>query len=370
MSKVGAGAWLAALLVLAGACGGGPAIEGGEGAPGEGVVLRMARANWTTGYFQAALYRNLLQRLGYEVTDPADLELGPNLAYLGMAEGNIDFWVNSWFPNHNSWLQAHMPDGSTVGDHVSRIGFEMHKGALQGYVITKSFAEEYGIVTLDDLNDNPQALAAYDAQDTEPGNGVAEILGCPQSWTCDDVIQSQIAFSGWDNIAQVTAGYEAMFAEARARVEQGLPTVIYMWTPGSYISLLRPGDNVTWAGVEEVLDDSNPLGYDGGEGLDQRPGTAEIDPVACPDAAARGACQMGFAVADIVVTARNQVLADHPAAAKLFELVELNPVDVSLQIVAGEEGAHPEELAEQWVADHREQVDAWLAAARAAAKTL
>ena len=139
MSKAGAGAWLAAALVLAGACGGGPAIEGGEGAPGEGVVLRMARANWTTGYFQAALYRNLLQRLGYEVTDPADLELGPNLAYLGMAEGNIDFWVNSWFPNHNSWLQAHMPDGSTVGDHVSRIGFEMHKGALQGYVITKKF---------------------------------------------------------------------------------------------------------------------------------------------------------------------------------------------------------------------------------------
>ena len=147
--------------------------------PGQGVSVTMARANWSTGYFQAELVRQLMQELGYEVSDPADLELGPNLAYLAMAQGEADFWVNSWYPGHNSWLAAELPDGSLVGEHVRRVGELMLAGGLQGYLITKSFAEEYGINTLDDLNSNPDAIAAYDADDANPGNGIADIYGCP-----------------------------------------------------------------------------------------------------------------------------------------------------------------------------------------------
>ena len=335
--------------------------------PGEGVSLKMARANWSTGYFQAALYRALLQELGYEVSDPADLELGPSLAYLAMAEGNADFWVNSWYPIHNSWLLNDLPDGSQVGDHVSAIGAEMPAGGLQGYLITKSFAEKHGITTLDDLNDNPAAIAEYDAQDTNSGNGVAEIYGCPESWTCDDIIQSQIAFSGWDNIDQVLAGYDAMFAEAVAKANDGAPMVAYTWTPSSYIAQLRPGDNVVWVAVEDVLDDSNPLGRDGGEEWDQRPGIAGLSPESCPDAAERGTCQLGWVAADILVTARNDLLVNHPAAAELFDVVELNVVDVSLQVVSQEGGSTPEELAVSWIAENRAKVDEWLTQARAAA---
>ena len=335
--------------------------------PGEGVSLTMAQANWSTGYFQAALYRALLQRLGYEVSDPADLELGPSLAYLAMAEGDADFWVNSWYPSHNSWLLNDLPDGSLVGDHVRRVGAEMPAGGLQGYLITKGFAEKHGIVTLDDLNENAAAIAEYDAGDTNPGNGVAEIYGCPESWTCDDIIQSQIAFSGWENIDQVLAGYDAMFAEAVAKANDGAPMVAYTWTPSSYIAQLRPGDNVVWLGVEDVLDDSNPLGREGGEGWDQSPGTAALSAASCPDAAERGICQLGWAAADILVTARNDLLDNHPVAATLLELVELNVVDVSLQVVAQEGGAAPAELAEQWITDNQNQVDIWLAVARASA---
>ena len=143
--------------------------------PGEGVSVTMARANWSTGYFQAELARQLMQMLGYEVSDPADAELGPSLAYLAMAQGDADFWVNSWYPGHNSWLEAEMPDGSEVGDHVRAIGNLMTAGGLQGLLITKSFAEEYGINTLDDLNSNADAIAAYDADDANPGNGIADI---------------------------------------------------------------------------------------------------------------------------------------------------------------------------------------------------
>ena len=33
--------------------------------PGEGVSVNMARANWNTGYFQAEVYKALLEELGY-----------------------------------------------------------------------------------------------------------------------------------------------------------------------------------------------------------------------------------------------------------------------------------------------------------------
>ena len=336
--------------------------------PGEGVSLTMARANWSTGYFQAELMRQMMQMLGYEVSDPADLELGPNLAYLAMAQGEADFWVNSWYPGHNSWLAAELPDGSLVGEHVRRVGELMLAGGLQGYLITKSFAEEYGINTLDDLNNNPDAIAAYDAQDFNPGNGIADIYGCPESWTCDDIIQSQIAFSGWQNIDQVLAGYDAMFAEATAKADAGEPMVAYTWTPSSYITALRPGDNVVWVGVENPIDDSNPLGREGGEEWDQRPGTSPaIGADACPSAADDGVCDIGWVAADVIASARHDMLANHPAAAKLLEIVKLNVVDVSLQIVRQDAGEDVGTLVTEWIANNQAQVDAWIAEALAAA---
>jgi len=335
--------------------------------PGEGVSLTMARANWSTGYFQAELVRQMMQELGYEVSDPADLELGPSLAYLAMAQGEADFWVNSWYPGHNSWLKAELPNGSLVGEHVRRVGELMIAGGLQGYLITKSFAEEYGIATLDDLNNNPEAIAAYDAQDVNPGNGIAEIYGCPESWTCDDIIQSQIAFSGWENIEQVLAGYDAMFAEARAKADAGEPMVAYTWTPSSYITALRPGDNVVWVGVESVVDDSNPLDREGGEEWDQRPGTAAIGAESCPSAADDGVCEIGWVAADVIASARHDMLANHPAAAKLLEIVKLNVVDVSLQIVRQDAGEDVGALVTEWIGSNQDQVDAWIAEARAAA---
>ena len=333
--------------------------------PGEGVRVRMARAAWSTGFFQAALYRALLQELGYEVSDPAERTLDPAVAYTAMAEGEFDFWVNGWYPHHRDTYQTgRLGDGSAVRDHIAPVGEQMTSGGLQGFLITKSFAEEHAIVTLDDLDGNPAALADFDETDLVPGNGSADIYGCPQTWTCADIIDSIISLSGWSNIRQVTAGYDAMHAEATGRASRGEPMIIYTWTPSSYIASLAPGRHVVWLGVERVLDDSNPLGRAGGEDWDQRPGIASVDPALCPDAAEHGSCRLGWQVNDILVTARNSFLEANPAAAKLFELVKLDPIDVSNQIMAQDRGASPANLATRWIADHRNQVDTWLAAAR------
>ncbi len=334
--------------------------------PGAGQAITMAKADWSTEDPNAYVIRALLGELGYDVSDPKDVELGPANAYIAMAQGDADFWINSWYPGHLSWLENDLPDGSKVGDHLTISGEMMMAGGLQGYLMTKSFADEYGIASLDDLNDNPDAIAAYDATDPEPGNGMADIYGCQESYTCDDIIQSQIAFSGWENIQQVIAGYDAMFAEAVTKVNAGEPAVIYTWTPSAYITQLRPGDNVVWLTVDEVIDDSNPLGVDGGEQYSQIPGTASIGTEQCPGSDGT-TCQLGWVAADIQATANSEWLDANPAAKALIELFQMDVIDVSLMNVEMGDGADVETLAATWIEDNRALVDEWLATARAAA---
>ena len=335
--------------------------------PGEGVSVTSGRANWSTGYVQAEIYTALLRELGYTVSESADMELGPQNAFMAMASGDMDFWANSWMPGHQSWLNGEMTDGSLVGDHVSVIGEEMVAGGLQGMLITKGFAEEYQVWTLEDLDGNADAIAAYDATDANPGNGMVDIFGCPEDWTCDNIINSQLAGGGYKNLQQVKAGYDAMWAQAVDMVNEGLLVVAYTWTPSAYITQIRPGANAYWIGLEYVLDDSNPMGQEGGEAWDQRPGTAAIGEDMCPARSADGLCPIGWAAADIKAAANNDFLDANPAAKQLLTDIKLSVMDVSIANVAQGEGADPKDLAADWIAGNRGLVDGWLDAARAAA---
>ena len=341
--------------------------------PGEGVHVTAGRADWTSGYFQGELYRLLLEELGYEVSDPAERELGPSVAYTAMARAEIDYWPNSWYPGHLAWHLVELPDGSLVEDHISIVGEQMVAGSRQGFLINRSFADTHGVYTMDELNRNAAALAAFDATDPRPGNGMADIFGCNAHRTCENIIENMIAFGGWDNIAQVTDGYDAMFDQARDRVDDGTPMIIYTWTPTVYVTVLRPGENVYWMGVEDILDDSNPANQVNGEQHNQRSadgtgGYAAISADQCPSAADQpsGLCKIGWVAADILVTANNDFLAANPAARALFEAVKLSVIDVSEANVEVDLGRRPADLAALWIADNRDLVDPWLDAARAA----
>ena len=94
-----------------------------------------------------------------------------------------------------------------------------------------------------------------------------------------------------------------------------------------------------------------------------------IGPDQCPSAPDRpdGKCPIGWLAGHILVTANTEFLEANPAARALFEAVRLTPLEVSLANVAQSEGgAHPDDLAAQWIQDNRDRVDSWLAAARTA----
>ena len=316
--------------------------------------MTIARANWSTGYMQAAIYAALLEELGYTVSDPSDLELAPSNAFVAMANGEFDFWANSWFPNHNQFLAGAMPDGSLVSDHVTTLGFEMRTGGLQGLLTNKSLVDEHGIRTLDQIVNDPALFAIYDAGDSSPDDGVIQILGCPDGWGCHVNINSWIENAGWANVEQVEVGsYDALIADAISRDASGAPYIVYTWAPSAYVGDLRAGDNAIWLSTSD--ESVSPTQVAGPAVLGA--GQCSSDP-----------CNLGWDAADIRVTANSDFLAANPAAARLFELVTINPVDVALQNVTYSLGANTEadvrSHAAEWIADNRATVDVWLAVAQ------
>ena len=347
------------------------AVSGDSDQPGAGKTALMGRANWSSGYVQAQILHDLMEELGYDVSSPDDLEFAPDLGYQTMAEGDMHFWANSWYPGHLSWWEGERTDGTSIGDHLVRLeGSLMPGGGLQGMLITKAWADAEGITTMDQINADEALWSQLDSD----GNGKGEFYGCPEDWTCDDIMASQIEFAGWSNLEQVQAGYDAMFAEFLDLAQAGEPAIIYTWTPTSYLAQAVPGETTMWLSVNEesVLDDSNPLGKEGGAEYNQRRdgqiGYSGLGADTClqgPDG-----CQVGWLAADIEITANKDWLADNPAAEALFgefapPLIDLAIAGVALRNSDGAQ-ADVEAIAAQWITDNRALVDGWLDTARAA----
>ncbi|MGF1505176.1 MAG: glycine betaine/L-proline ABC transporter substrate-binding protein ProX [Anaerolineae bacterium] len=335
---------LAALLAACGPTNGGDTggDTGGAGEasqPGEGVTVSMVQATLDTGWFQAQVYKLLLEDLGYTVEGPDTLD-NP-VAYTAIAEGDLDFWPNGWFPLHNQFLED-----ENIAGNAEPVGFQVESGALQGYLIDKATADEFGITNLGDLSD-PEIAAIFDSD----GNGQADLIGCNAGWGCEAVINDHIdMFNLGDTIEHVQGEYSALMADTIGRFERGEPVLFYTWTPTWTVSELALGEDVVWLGV---------------------PDDPEVEAASIPNCQ-EDPCDMGFAPNDIRVVANAEFLANNPAAATLFEIVEIPLSDIAEQNVLLTEGEDsPEDIrthAENWIEENRDQVDSWLEQARAAAE--
>ena len=314
-----------------------PAAPADDSLPGEGVSLSMCRADWASGYIQAEIVRQILQKAGFEVSDPAEIELGPSNAFTAMAEGSCDFWANSWYPGHFSWFENQLSDGSLVADHVEAVPGLFQDAGVQGFLVTKSWAEENNVSTIDQINADEALWSQLDSD----GNGKGEILGCPENWTCDDIIENQIAFgngsTAWDNMEETKAGYDALYAEMVDRVNNGEPGILYTWTPTAYVTVLVPGENVLWLSVEAVLDASNPLGKEGGASHAQGEGFTGFDASMCTQP-----CQLGWEPADIQVSMRTDRLNETPFLRHLFPLIKPSILDIAFMQVDQDAGDAPD----------------------------
>ncbi len=316
--------------------------------PGDGVTVQPARATWNTGFFQEALVRRGLGELGYDVKKPKDLQ-NP-IFYNSVALGDVDYWTNGWFPNHDGQL----PKG--FYDKAEKLGFVVKAGGLQGYLVSKKHVEQFNIKSLDDFK-RDDVKKAFDKNK----DGKADLTACPPGWGCEQVIAHHMDVYDLDaHVNPVKASYEAGMASALAEYKAGEPIFFYTWAPNWTIFRLKPGEDVMWINVPEILPKESQMA-----GKDRMEVSGVVGAVSDP-------IKLGFVVSDIQVVANKDFTAKNPAARRFFEVFTLPLGDINEQNTRMNEGEKSqkdiERHVDEWIAKNQQTWDGWLTEARAAAK--
>ncbi len=329
---------LAVLALLISACG---------SSDDDTSEVAMARASWDSGFMQAAIYAELIEELGYTVSDPADHTLNPNGFYPALASGQYDLWANGWFPLHDIYLEGELVTGQSTDLPIEPVGYQVASGALQGYMIDKATADSAGITSMNDLADTSKA-GLFDRD----GDGLADLIGCNKGWGCNTVIDSHIAEFGWgNNVEQVVGDYNDLVDGVRDRVNAGEPVLFYAWTPNWTMDVLTPGSDVVWLESPALDDDEGTTSVMGLEGC-----------VADP-------CDLGWTVSSIRAVGNTDFLDDNPQIKRLLEVVSIPLADIAAQNakMASEDGYSEDQIqadAAEWIASNRAMVDDWLSTAR------
>ena len=329
------GAMAALLLLPLGA--GQLAAQGDDEDRPDTQTVRMARSTWDTGWFQAEIYRLLIQRLGYRVEGPVTMD--NDEFYEEVAAGEVDLWANGWFPLHDSLIREGLSES---------LGTQVDGGALQGYFVDSGTARAHGITNLGDLTD-PDIAALFD----QDGDGLADLIGCETSWMCAKIIDQHLEVYGLaETVEQVQGTYSPLIRATFDRYRSGQPILYYTWTPNWTVGELEPGRDVVWLETPFPSLPADQIAF-----LDQTtiggiPGCAN-DP-----------CQVGWPPNDIRAVANSQFLDSNPSIRRLLELVVIPLGDISAQnarMVAGE--GDPEDIqrhAKEWLDVNEVIVQGWI----------
>lgn len=314
-------------------------MAGCSGDMGEKVV-QPARATWNTGYFQEALVSRGLSELGYEVRKPKDLQ--NSIFYQAVALGDVDYWANGWFPLHNNQLPENFYETADTYGHI------LKEGTLQGYLVSKRDVEKYNIKSLADFK-RKEVKEAFDTN----GDGKADLVSCTPGWGCANTINFHLDVYGLrEHINPTDATYAAGMAQAIASYRNNEPVFFFTWGPNWTIAKLKPGKDVMWINVPEIIPSENQEGFEERMVISGVEG-AVTDPV-----------KLGFVVSDIRIAANKKFVEDHPGIKKFFQLFHLSLEAINKQnakMEAGEDSkADIQRHVDEWIKKNQQKWNSWL----------
>lgn len=315
--------------------------------PGKGKKLTPARATWTTGFFQEALVARAFKELGYKIKAPKDL--ANPIFYKSVTLGDVDYWVNGWFPIHN----AHLP--KNFNEKAEIVGHVIKAGGMQGYLASKKHVDKYNIKSLADFK-RPEVKKAFDTN----GDGKADLVACPPGWGCEKTIGIHMDIYGLKNdINLIKASYAASIASALAMYKSDKPILFYTWTPSSTLLKLVPGEDVLWINVPEIKPHEAQKGKEKYMSVSGAVGTV-TDPV-----------KLGFVVSDIRAVANKKFLDKNPAIRRFFEIFKIPLHDISAQNNKMDNGEKSKKdikrHVDEWIKANQATYNGWLEEARKAA---
>ena len=307
--------------------------------PGKGVTVQPLQSSIAEETFQTLLVVRALDKLGYDVQPIKEIEYAT--AHVAIGNGDATFLADHWNPLHADYYK-------NAGGDAKLYRKGIYSGnAAQGYLIDKKTADAHKITNIEQLK-KPEIAKLFDTN----GDGKADLTGCNPGWGCEAVIEHHLGAYGLrDTVTHQQGSYAALIADTIARFKSGKPVLYYTWTPYWVSNELKPGTDVVWL---EVPFSSLP-----GEqkGLDTKLPNGK---------------NYGFVVNNQQIVANKAWAEKNPAAAKLFEVMQLPVGDINAQNHLMSQGQNkPADIARHvdgWIKAHQKTFDGWLAQARAAAR--
>ena len=306
--------------------------------PGKGITVQPLQSALAEETFQTLLVTKALQQLGYDVRPIKEVEYP--MAHIAVATGDATFMANHWNPHHAEFYKAAGGDAK-----LSRKGVYA-AGAAQGYMIDKKTADQYHITNLGQLTD-PKLAKLFDTD----GDGKANLVGPSAGWGGEAVVEHQLdTFKLRGTVNYTQGNYPALIADTLARYRQGKPVLFYAWTPYWLSNVLRSGQEVVWLEVP----------------YSSMPGVQAGTDTKMPNGK-----NYGFPLNNEYIVANKTWVEKNPAAAKLFEVMQLPIADISTQNRLMQDGqnkaADIERHTNSWIKAHQKTFDSWIEQAKAAA---
>ncbi|WP_225783265.1 glycine betaine/L-proline ABC transporter substrate-binding protein ProX [Xenophilus sp. Marseille-Q4582] len=307
--------------------------------PGKGVSVQPLQSSLAEETFQTLLVSRALEKLGYEVKPIREIEYAT--AFVAIANGDATLIAANWQPLHDDFYKSAGGDAKLYRKGT----YSTH--ALQGYLIDKKTADQHKIRSIDQLKD-PAIAKLFDTD----GDGKADLTGCNPGWGCEGVINHHLQAYGLSNtVKHVQGSYAALMADTIARHKEGKPTLYYTWTPYWVSGVLKPGTDVVWLQVP----------------FSSLPGEQKGIDTQLPNGQ-----NYGFMPNTQHIVANKAFAEANPAAAKLFEVMQLPVTDINAQNLRMRNGENkPADIArhtDAWIKAHQKTFDGWVAQAAAAAK--
>jgi glycine betaine/proline transport system substrate-binding protein len=288
--------------------------------------IKMGKADWDTGYFQAEVYKQALEKMGYKVSGPTVMK--PQVFYVAAAAGDVDLWVNGWFGTHDGYI-------AESKGKVKAVGTVMEKGGLQGYLIDKKTADKFGIKSVLDIKKHAKQ---FDSNN----DGKADMVSCPPGWGCEKVIAKHFDELGLaDYINRVQADYSASMADIISKYKNGKSVLFYTWTPNWTVGTLKLGEDIVWIDVP----------YSGTKS------------VSVPNAT-KSKINMGFGADDIRPAANVDFLKANPKVEKMLKKASIPLADIAAQNLLMNKGEKSERAikkhADAWIKANQSKFDSWI----------
>lgn len=299
------------LALTATAC---SSAEPDAGSAATGIEIKAGQFSWTAAEVQTEIVRQLAAdhpELG--VSEVSSVNVDPAAGWVGLQRGDLDLLTEVNLPNQQTFADKAAAEVDLVSN--------TYDGASQGWFVPRYLVEgpdapAAGLTRVDQLNQYADAVGGtlYDA---DPG------------WVTTEQNTKRLKGFGLD-LEHKTSSEAALIAQLKRSYDRQEPILLYFYHPHW---LFQTYDLVQ---LEE------PKPYEDGCFTTR-------DDCAIPTLAAW-------------IAARKDLAERAPAFAAALGKIEIPLTDVEAMLdQVDQQDKKPEEVAQQWLADHRSEVDAWLA---------